>query len=675
MKTWNDFSNYWVVDYEFIVEHGNPQQPICYAAKNLKSGKVIKHWIDREETKPEYSIDKNSLFIAYYASAEMGCHQTLNFKRPLYIVDLFAEFRCLTNGAKIPSGNSLIGACNFYGLSSSDATYKDSMRDRILQGPPFSEKEKTAILDYCAKDVEMTAALFSRMQSSIDLPYALLRGRYMSAVAAMEYLGIPIDIDSLQELKDCWDILKDELIIRVDRQYHVYDKTTFKMDQFKEYLAKHQISWDYTPSGLPKTSDSYMRMQAKAHPQLKPLQELRHTLGQLKLNDLQIGEDGRNRCLLSPFRSKTSRNQPSSSKFIFGNAVWLRGLIKPTEGQAIAYIDYSQQEIAIAAALSDDENLKAAYKSGDPYLAFAIAAKAIPPNGTKKEYPEIRAQYKMCMLALNYGMSVGSLAAKAGIPVAEAKLMIKWHKREYHKYWEWITDTVDRGMLLGLIRTNYHWCYQTMQAKYRSLMNWPMQSTGADILRLAISICVDNGIHVIAPVHDAILIEAPIESIEASVKKAQQYMVQAAEFVLNFKITTDVEIIQYPNHYADPRGEIMWNHIWDIIANINPAEKEARLREKIMEDVPLDYWKPTYYKPQSEPKRNISKMRRSQIMMKPENFSEKMLLERIKKKSGLLHIEIMHLIRLARETNFDLEEEVDWDQGYDAAKETIRKGR
>ena len=45
-------------------------------------------------------------------------------------------------------------------------------------------------------------------------------------------------------------------------------------------------------------------------------------------------------------------------------------------------------------------------------------------------------------------------------------------------------------------------------------MNWPMQSHGAEILRLAISMCVNHGIKVIAPVHDAILIEASSDSIE-----------------------------------------------------------------------------------------------------------------------------------------------------------------
>ena len=86
-----------------------------------------------------------------------------------------------------------------------------------------------------------------------------------------------------------------------------------------------------------------------------PLRELRTSLSQMRLNDLAVGPDGRNRALLSAFRSRTGRNQPSNSTFIFGPAVWLRGLIKPEPGNALAYIDWSQQEFGIAAALSGDD--------------------------------------------------------------------------------------------------------------------------------------------------------------------------------------------------------------------------------------------------------------------------------------------------------------------------------
>jgi hypothetical protein len=69
----------------------------------------------------------------------------------------------------------------------------------------------------------------------------------------------------------------------------------------------------------------------------------------MRLNKLP-GSDDRNRCMLSAF-AVTGRNTPSNTKFIFGPAVWLRFLITPPPA-GLAYIDYSQQEIGIAAALS-----------------------------------------------------------------------------------------------------------------------------------------------------------------------------------------------------------------------------------------------------------------------------------------------------------------------------------
>ncbi len=83
---------------------------------------------------------------------------------------------------------------------------------------------------------------------------------------------------------------------------------------------------------------------------IAPLRELRAALAQLRLSDLQVGPDGRNRALLSPFRARSGRNQPCNAKFIFGPAVWLRSLIQPAPGMALAYIDWQAQEHGIAAA-------------------------------------------------------------------------------------------------------------------------------------------------------------------------------------------------------------------------------------------------------------------------------------------------------------------------------------
>jgi DNA polymerase-1 len=139
---------------------------------------------------------------------------------------------------------------------------------------------------------------------------------------------------------------------------------------------------------------------AKVYPQVAPIRDLRYVLSQMRLSDLEIGTAGRNRTMLSTFRSRTGRNQPSNTKFIFGPAVWLRGLIRPEPGFGLAYIDWSQQEFGIAAALSGDLAMMAAYESCDPYLAFAKQAGAVPQDGTKQEYGPVRDQFKACVLAV-----------------------------------------------------------------------------------------------------------------------------------------------------------------------------------------------------------------------------------------------------------------------------------
>ena len=55
-------------------------------------------------------------------------------------------------------------------------------------------------------------------------------------------------------------------------------------------------------------------MMALRYPQLAELRELRKTLAEMHEIKLTVGRDGRNRALLSPFSSKTGRNQPSTTK-------------------------------------------------------------------------------------------------------------------------------------------------------------------------------------------------------------------------------------------------------------------------------------------------------------------------------------------------------------------------
>ena len=266
--------------------------------------------------------------------------------------------------------------------------------------------------NYCEGDTEALARLLKAMAPKIDLPRALLRGRYMAAVSAMEYAGAPIDTLSLERLRRYWTPIQDQLIAEIDCGYGVYDGRSFRADRFEAFLARADIPWPRLESGLLDLKDDTFRLMAKAHPAISPLRELRHALSEMRLNDLRVGKDGRNRTLLSPFRSRTGRNQPSNSKFIFGPSVWLRGLIKPPPGYALAYVDWSQQEFGIGSALSGDEAMMDAYLSGDPYLALAKQAQAVPPDATKATHGPTRELFKTCVLGVAYGMEEKSLALR-----------------------------------------------------------------------------------------------------------------------------------------------------------------------------------------------------------------------------------------------------------------------
>ena len=112
------------------------------------------------------------------------------------------------------------------------------MRDLILRDGDWSEQEREAILSYCEEDVSALARLVPPMLRHIDLPRALLRGRYMAAAAKMEHNGVPVDAPLLAVLREQWDDIQDQLIAEIDADYGVFDGRSFKADRFAAWLAR-----------------------------------------------------------------------------------------------------------------------------------------------------------------------------------------------------------------------------------------------------------------------------------------------------------------------------------------------------------------------------------------------------------------------------------------------------
>ena len=572
-----DFPQVYLVDFEFSAAPGERPVPICLVAREFKTGQTMRLWEDDlfRLTEAPYPTDDATLFVAYYASAELGCHEVLGWPAPRQVLDLFAEFRNLTNGYATPCGNGLLGALASFGLDGIDTAEKDSMRELAIRGGPWTTDERRALLEYCEQDVVALARLLPKMLPVIDLERALLRGRYMVAAARIEAVGVPIDTVAHAQLTTGWDQIKDRLIERIDADYGVYDGRTFKAHQFARFLAANDIPWPRLPSGTLALDDDTFRDMVRSYPCLAPLRELRVSLAQLRLADLAVGRDGRNRCLLSAFRARTGRNQPSNSRFIFGPAVWLRGLIRPEPGYGLAYVDWSQQEFGIAAALSGDSHMMAAYASGDPYLAFATQAGAVPASATRQTHPAIREQFKACALAVQYGMGDVSLGHRIGQSPSQARELLTLHRTTYRTFWDWSDASLDYAHLHGSLYTTFGWTLHLgPQVNPRSLRNFPMQANGAEMLRLACCFATERGIRVCAPVHDALLIEAPLDDLGSAVATTHVAMDDASRLVLaGFPLRADAALVRSPDRYTDPRGQRMWDTVWDIVAELNDRRR------------------------------------------------------------------------------------------------------
>ena len=566
------FDEVWCVDAEYSAPPGHRPDPICVVAREARTGREIRVWQDAlaTMTQPPFRIDRRALFVSYAAPAEFSVFHALGWPAPARTLDLYVEFRACTNRLATPSGSGLLGALVYHGLPAMDAVEKTAMRDLAIRGGPFTDDERRALLDYCAEDVNALGRLLPRMLPRIDLPRALLRARYGWAVAAMEHRGIPIDVPMFNHLRERWGEIQAELVAEVDARYGVYEGTTFKRDRFTAWLIANGIPWPCLPTGQLDMDDRTFRSMAKAYPIVSELRELRSSLGKMRLfDDLAIGPDGRNRTAIMPFRASTGRNQPSNAKFIFGPSRWLRSLIKPEPGKALAYIDYGQQEFAIAAALSGDTAMMAAYRSGDPYLAFGKQAGAIPPDGTKSTHKAERDRFKACVLAVQYGMGFESLADRIGQSPDVAKWLLKLHRQTYPTYWRWSESAVDRAMLLGRIETVFGWPIHVGPAdgsvkpvNARSLANFPCQANGAEMLRIACCLLVERGVELCAPIHDAVLIEGPADSIDEEVEKARAIMAEASRLVLGgFEVGTDVVVVRYPDRYVDEAGADFWNRV------------------------------------------------------------------------------------------------------------------
>lgn len=155
--------------------------------------------------------------------------------------------------------------------------------------------------------------------------------------------------------------------------------------------------------------------------------------------------------------------------------------------------DYSQIELRIVAAISGDENMCNAFKTGKD-IHTATAAKVF--NVDEKEVTkEMRYKAKSVNFGIIYGQGAFGLAENLGVARAEAKEIIDNYKKEFPLIQKYMDDTIHFAQENGYVETlmgRKRWLRDINSANFtvrgfaeRNAINSPIQGTAADMIKLA----------------------------------------------------------------------------------------------------------------------------------------------------------------------------------------------
>ena len=534
------------------------------------------------------------LHVAYAAAAEWQAFHCLGWPVPTGdVCDLLFEFLLWKNCKKIPppppgaKSNGLLNACHQFGVDACDSAHKQAMQQICIDHRTLPPESVADVVNYCRQDVQITAELFRKMRHSFQSwPQVVNRGRFSKVVASLQTRGIPVDRDAVQKLTDGLPQIEQEHIEKaVAGGFEIFHPSgEISQEKFTEYLAARRLPWPRTETKQLKTDREAFRsiLETPAYANFDLVYDVLNVqVASHTFRKLAVGSDGRHRYYPGPFGGSSGRSQPRLNVFTMPKA--FRSVIQPAPGMAIASLDWRSQEIGISAALSGDENLMRVFNAADPYLMFAILAKAAPKDATKQTHGKVRSMFKIALLALSYGAGAETIARNMGRSVVEGREMVRLFRKTFSRFHEWNESLINHGMTVGYLESICGWqrgCRYDAKSRNglvnpRSLGNFPVQAAGADVMRLAACRTDEAGIGLIATVHDALVIEAPVDQINHHVEVTAEIMRRVCEQVLNLPARTDATIAVAPDRYRDEDGQALWMRIARPLGIEPPADDEV----------------------------------------------------------------------------------------------------
>jgi DNA polymerase I-like protein with 3'-5' exonuclease and polymerase domains len=548
--------------------------PVVFCAVDTTTGERYAFWGRDPNLAPFIDAHRGDLFIAHNLIAEAKYLLRLGITPPACWFDSMLAWRYVSNAEVVKSYNlldTLIQLGEPYGY----AAEKEDLQDRIgrLEFDPGDPAERRLIRDYCFEDCYAAARIHHRLAGRVPGAWMRYAAEFSLALARMEMRGIAIDMPRYRRLLERRGEVVERVTSDVNTIFPVFVNGQLSRPRFLAWCAANKVAWPVTVS--PRTGQKYHPFDKKAfkrmkhrHPFIEKVHEADKTVKQLNNRKGLIVDpsNGRHYFTNIPFGAKSGRN--TFKGFLLSAPKWMRYLIVSTDGYVLVSVDVVAEEILIAAYLSGDANMTSGYDSGDPHWAFAVRAGMVPPGATKEGHEDVRAKAKSANFGVGYGQSPRGLSESKGIPLPEAATLIRKHQQAHPDYWAWRKRYVTGAFRRGVCWTAGGWPRKVSRKDNPlSVMNFPVQGSGGDLLHLMVIYLTRQGVRLLATNHDSFLMECrpdQLDDLKAAVDFAFRQAVNQLFPGAPMRIGKEV----FNGRYEDKGGERVWQIVDPVLTGM-----------------------------------------------------------------------------------------------------------
>jgi len=431
----------------------------------------------------------------------------------------------------------------------------------------ISIKEQT---EYAVEDADITLQLknhftkeletgnVTKLFNEVELPL-------VSVLTSMEIEGININTDFLKELSialtDDIDRLEKAIYSHAGEEFNIASPKQLGVVLFENLKLIDKPK--KTKTGQYATGEDVLSYLAKDHQIIRDILEyrqynkLKSTYVDALPNEInpKTGRIHTEYAQAVAATGRLSSNNPNLQNIPIrterGREV-RKAFIPRNKDYVLLAADYSQIELRIIAALSDEETMINAFKNGEDIHA-STAAKVfnIPINEVTREQ---RSNAKTVNFGIIYGVSAFGLSNQTDLTRSEAKELIDTYYETYPKLKAYMSSQVDFARENGYVETvlNRRRYLKDINSRNavvrgaaeRNAVNAPIQGSAADIIKLAMI-----NIHkrfeqenfkskMILQVHDELVFDAHKDELEI-IKPIIKHEMENA---FSLKVPLDVEI-------------------------------------------------------------------------------------------------------------------------------------